>query len=203
MNDARSTKPGAGVRRLEEALVALAPPARAAARLLEELAEARPVHRGDFLVRQGQRVDWLGFLSRGLVRLFQHRGEREITLGFDCEDRFVGAFDAFVSRAAARYSIQALEDGELVRIDRRGFERLHAEAPGWPEVMAALLEHPLERKIDKELRIRTQTPEERYAALVRSNSYLVRRVPQYLLASYLGIAPETLSRIRARGNAVS
>jgi CRP-like cAMP-binding protein len=54
------------------------------------------------------------------------------------------------------------------------------------------------KRTDKELRIRTQSAEERYAELVRTRSFLVARVPQYHLASDLGIAPETLSRIRAR-----
>ena len=68
----------------------------------------------------------------------------------------------------------------------------------WRELSLRIAERELAHKIDKELRIRTLTPEQRYTELVRSNSYLVHRVPQYHLASYLGIAPETLSRIRAR-----
>ena len=156
------------------------------------------VPRGALFLRQGEAVNWLGFLTRGLVRIFRQTGAREVTLGFDCEERFVGAYDAYVARAPARYALEALEPSQLVRFERARLDELEARHACWREVFRRLTERQLVRRIDKELRIRTRTSAERYAELVRSDSYLVRRVPQYHLASFLGIAPETLSRLRAR-----
>jgi CRP-like cAMP-binding protein len=190
--------PAADLSAFLRALRALAPLPEEATGILLSCVERRTLTRGDFLVRQGETVDWLGFLTRGLVRTFRHQGANEVTLGFSCEERFVGAFDAFVTHSAVGYSIQALEDGMLMRIRRDDIERLNRKVAGWAELSNALLEHLLARRVDKELRIRTRTPEERYLELLRSDSYLVRRVPQYLLASFLGITPEALGRIRAR-----
>ena len=161
-------------------------------------ATVRDFARGEPLVRQGERVDWLGFLLSGLVRYYRLEDGREVTLGFDREERFVGAFDAYTSRQPARYSIHALEPGRVVRFDRNLFDQLAARHAIWRELSMRIAERQLAHRIDKELRIRTLSAEERYTELVRSDSYLVHRVPQYQLASYLGIAPETLSRIRAR-----
>jgi CRP-like cAMP-binding protein len=180
---------------------ALAPlPAAEAAHLCRG-ATLLALPRGTQLLREGEPVDWLGFLASGLVRIFRRAGEREVTLGFDCEARLVGAFDAFVTRAPARYGLETLEPSCLVRFERAWLEGLEARHPCWRELFRRIAERELVHKIDKELRIRTRTPEQRYAELVRAGSFLVRRVPQYHLASFLGIAPETLSRIRARMDA--
>jgi len=154
--------------------------------------------RGAALLHQGEPVEWLGYLARGLIRIHRLAAEREVTLGFDCEGRFVGAYDAFVTRTPAQYALQALEPSLVVRFARAQLAELQARHPCWRELFGRIVERQLLHKIDKELRIRTRTPEERYAELLRTGSYLVRRVPQYHLASFLGIAPETLSRIRAR-----
>lgn len=158
----------------------------------------RTVPRGAWLLRQGEPVEWLGFLARGLVRLSHRAGEREVTLGFDCEDRFVGAYDAYRRRTPASFAIEALEPCVLLRFERALLDELEARHACWRELGLRIVEQVLLNKIDKELRIRTRTAEERYVELVRRGSFLARRVPQYHLASFLGIAPETLSRIRAR-----
>jgi CRP-like cAMP-binding protein len=169
-------------------------------RFLCENVELRDYERGERLVAEGERVDWLGFLLRGLVRIHCEGDEREVTLGFDCEGRFVGAYDAYALREPARYGIESLESSRVARFGRSLLEVLEVRHLAWRELFRRIAERELVRKVDKELRIRTCTPAERYAELVRSGSYLVRRVPQYHLASFLGIAPETLSRIRARSS---
>jgi len=186
------------IARLRDAFTALAPLPEDEWSFLCARLELRELPRGAALVREGETVDWLGFLTRGSVRIFHTLDGREVTLGFDCEQRFVGAYDAYRTRTRSRTGLEALEASTLVRFERALLDELDARHAAWRELFRRVAEHELVRKMDKELRIRTRSAEERYAELVRTNSWLVRRVPQYHLASYLGIAPETLSRIRAR-----
>jgi CRP-like cAMP-binding protein len=153
---------------------------------------------GAVLLRQGEAADWLGFLERGLLRMVRREADREVNLGFELEGAFVGAYDAYMLRGRAQFDLEALEDGLLLRFERRVINALVAERSCWSELSRRVAEAELARKIGQEARWRTQSPGERYAELERTRSPLLGRVPQYHLASWLGVAPETLSRIRAR-----
>src|SRR5262245_21606352 len=90
---------------LRQACAALAPIPDEEWTFLAARIARRALPRGAWLLRQGEPVEWLGFLARGLVRLSHQSGEREVTLGFDCEGRFIGAYDAFAQRAPARVAL--------------------------------------------------------------------------------------------------
>jgi CRP-like cAMP-binding protein len=154
--------------------------------------------KGTVLQRQSEPADWLGFLEHGVVRMFRNLDGREINLGFELDGGFTGAYEAYMQRRPAQCSLQALVDSRLWRFDRPLLDGLLAGHPCWRELSGRIAEAELARRLDAELKSRTQTAEERYVAMLRDRSPLIQRVPQYHLASFLGIAPETLSRIRAR-----
>ncbi len=185
---ARALAPRSGPARAEElellrvAVVDLAAISAAEWDAFAQGLRAQVLARGERLVRQGSPVDGVWFLVRGLVRIVRREREREVTLGFDCERRFVGDTEAWLTGGPARCTIEALEECRLIHLSRALLEDLPRRHPCWEELFRRVAERQLLHKIDKELRIRTLTPRERYEELVRQGSYLVKRVPQYLLA---------------------
>ena len=164
--------------------------------------------QGDFLAREGQPVDCLYYLVRGIVRYFARaprvdRGRRrnkadEVTFGFDYEGRFVTDAEGFYVEGASRTSIEALEAVDAIALRRDAILAAYERHPCWERIGRLHAELVVRRSRDKEWRIRMLSAEERYRRLVDEQSPLALRLPQFHLASYLGIAPETLSRIRGR-----
>ena len=155
---------------------------------------------GELVFAQGRKVDEAYFVLAGMVRYFAvaKASKREVIFGFDYEGRFVADHESLFGGGAAQRSAEAIETVRAVAIRYDVMTAAWQRDARWSIVSCRLYEQLLRRAADKERRIRMLTAEQRYRDLVESGSPLATRLPQYQLAGYLGVAPETLSRIRAR-----
>lgn len=165
--------------------------------LIEPLLESRKVYKGEFLFREGDVCDFVGLTLSGCLRTFFLKDAKEFTLFFHSEHQPLGDYESFRKQRPACFSCQAIEDSEVLLVNHQVFHvfevapdgqkllRLHAES------LAFMLRSKL-------LSLFKDPPEQRYLTLIQTEPELLQRIPQYYLASYLGIEPESLSRLKRR-----
>lgn len=161
--------------------------------------QPRPVTAGELVVEPGGVSDDVAFIVRGCFRMFfLERDGSEHTAQIFTEGTFVGDYESFLLRTPADRWVQALEDGMLLLLSRQDQHALYASHVAFERFGRRLAEELYvvsARRYASFLRFDARA---RYEELVRARPELLQRVPQYVLASYLGVTPETLSRIRAR-----
>ena len=154
--------------------------------------------RGEFLCRAGQPGAALFFILEGVVRVFYSADGGEPTRNFAFERRFAGDWAAVLTGEPCGTYQQAIGPVRAVVIPGALLGALYDRHPCWERIGRRMAETAWLEKEEKERRFRTLTPEAHYRLLLSWGSMKTTRVPLRHLASYLGVTPETLSRIRAR-----
>ena len=166
------------------------------------LLRERECPRHCHLLRVGHVSRELAFIQRGLVRRYVREGAREVNTGFLREGSFANAFTSFTRQQPSAVALQALEDTRLLTLSYEAMHALSREHPCWQQFALGAAAFKLERQTEREAALLACSAAERYRRLTEAWPAVELRVPLYHIASYLGIAPETLSRLR-RQRAVS
>lgn len=165
---------------------------------IDAAAERLSVPARTLLLEEGRVADRLYLIRKGCLRLFFCNDGKEITFQFFFEGDFVASFDSLHKRQPSLFSLESIEAAELSAIKREDF---YALVERIPSLRRAYEEKLIERFRAYRLlflsRIKN-TPRQRYEELLKEHPDIVRRVPQHYIASYLGITPVSLSRIRNR-----
>ena len=169
---------------------------------LLEVIEQIPVRsfaKGEVLLAQGSVPTKCYFVFSGLIRQYAvDEDGNERTVNFFEEKHTAAVFAAKQSAEPSKYSFVCAEDSGLLVGDLNGEERMYAKYPFLEKMLKAMLEEMMADSQQGYADALSSGPEERYRALLEKRPGLIRRVPQYQLASYLGIQPESLSRIKRR-----
>ena len=165
-------------------------------------AALRPCHlaRGAHFVAAGQRRPEVALLLHGACRLYYPRPDgEERTTFFFFENHLLADYPGCLTGQPSQFSIQALTDCELVVFDYAVLRRLYDEWPVYERFGRLVAEYLLLGTDARLVEQLTLSPEERYRALLGSGkTKIMERIPQHLVANYLGITPVSLSRIRGR-----
>ncbi|HET8860968.1 Crp/Fnr family transcriptional regulator [Marivirga sp.] len=154
--------------------------------------------KGDFYLKEGQYSNKVSFIESGLFRLFyQVDGEEKITLFFS-EGEFMTDYFGYLTQSPSVRPIQALEDSTIYSIDRDNLNQLFNDSKNWERVGRILAESAYVTSVHRANRLLHDDYDTRLSTFIKESPSLIQRVPQYMIASYLNMTPETLSRVKKR-----
>lgn len=160
------------------------------------LREAR-FNKGEVLLNMGDSCKETVHVGSGLLRVASiDRVGKEHIVQFAPEGWFAGDRGSMYFNEPARFRIDAIEDSAVVFIDRRFFEVLAQHSPAFSHFNEVLLHNHIRHMQERIVLLLGASAAERYQAFVHLYPDLMLRVPQWMIASYLGITPESLSRVR-------
>lgn len=139
------------------------------------------------------------FVSKGCMRLYfiNRNGQEQITQ-FGLENWWITDYSSLETGKPSVYYIQAIEDSELISINKKVYEELLLKVPKMERYFRIILQKAHTASMRRFEYFRDQTDEERYRYFVSLFPGFVQRIPQYMLASYLGFTPQFLSKIRGK-----
>lgn len=155
------------------------------------------VPKGHRVVRPGQVGDFLCYVEAGALRTYLTLDEREVNTEFFLEDSFAGTYTSFLLGTPTALTLEALEACSLVYVTKAAFDQACDRNPAWLALGKQLVEAEFVKKCRRETAFLQDSAARRYQALLREHPHLEARIPLFHIASYLGIQPESLSRIRS------
>lgn len=156
----------------------------------------RKLKKHELLWEIGQVCKDVGFLTKGVMRYYFYRKDDEITGQFFFKNTFVTDYASLITGKSTRITYQALEEVELLIISRNSLNELFDKYKSWERFGRLMAEHTIIVMQRVRADLTSATPKEKYLQLLKERPKVIERVPLHLIASYLDMTPEHLSRVR-------
>lgn len=162
---------------------------------------SRKLRKKQYLLQEGDICKCLSFVSKGLLKSYflDEKGNERINM-FAFEGWWISDFNSFIHQEKAVLNIDAIEETEVLMITLADYEKMLLEIPVMDRYFRILYQNSLVTKDYRLIVSNGYTAEEKYLELAQKNPEMIKRVPHNLIASYLGLAPETVSRIRKKNS---
>lgn len=164
---------------------------------LEDRLIHKKIGKKEFLFREGQVVKYLPFINDGLMinNIVDEDGEEHI-IQIRGTGLWLGDLHSFFSGATTRFNIQAYQPTELLMINHETFDYITKNHPVYEKYFRLSIQNAYVQTLNRIYNLHSATAEERYLELIKNIPGLLDEIPHYLIASYLNIKPQSLSRIR-------
>jgi CRP-like cAMP-binding protein len=167
--------------------------------MARRLFKEEKIGKGEYFVRGNDVCTKIAFVAKGLFRMFYYvNGEDNTTLFFS-ENQFVTDYFGFLTQTPSFGPIQALEDSIVYTISYHDLQRLY-EFKNWERIGRIMSERAFSFSVLEANRFLHDDYDTRYVTFMQENPGYIQRIPQYMIASYLKMTPETLSRVKKRIN---
>lgn len=150
------------------------------------------------ILNEGEVANKVYFIKKGCLREWFNKDGKDITFQFFFENQAVASFDSFMNNKPSIFTIESIEPSILLSINKDDFEEIRSIVPKFQDGFQDYLLQRFGNYSQLFLSHIKNSPQERYAELVKNHPEIIQRIPQHYIASYLGITPILLSRIRNR-----
>lgn len=164
---------------------------------LKEISIPKTLKKGGFLHRPGRVCEHTYFIESGLLRIFYKKGDKEITDNFCAEDEWITSIYSFMKNVPDNCHIEALETSVLIGIHIQDLEKCFEDFPEMERFGRMLISNYFVKQSERIISMQFHKAKERYGFFQKTSKHKLYRVPLGMLASYLGMSQETLSRVRA------
>lgn len=166
--------------------------------LIDKYFKYQVIKRKNYLLEEGKICKFIAFIVKGSVRHFHIKDGEEKTCDISFENSFITEFSSFTYDNPSNISLQALEDTRILIISKEKLFELYRECRKYETVGRLMAEKVAFRATEIAMSLSSDKPEIRYKKLLNQQPELLQRVQQKYIANFLGITPESLSRIRKR-----
>jgi len=168
-------------------------------KIIGEKFKLKKLRKKQYLLQEGDICRHMGFVTKGAARMYSvdEKGHEHI-LRFGMEGWWLGDYESYMLQAPTKFHVEMLEDSELLMVSKENMQELIEHVPA---VAATIKAIDKQNAIATQQRIHaaiSQTAEERLEALMENHPEFLQRFPQTMIASYLGVSPETVSRIKKK-----
>ncbi|HYG40858.1 MAG TPA: Crp/Fnr family transcriptional regulator [Cytophagales bacterium] len=154
--------------------------------------------KGTIILKEGKVSDKCFFVLKGCLRQYQLVNGEEKTTGFFTEGQPAVLYSSYLKRTPSEYNLACVEDCILTTGTRAQEQELHKEYPKLEHLVHTLMPQDYSKVEDRITFLNFYNPEERYQILMKTRPELLNRVPLHQIASFIGVTPESFSRIRKR-----
>ncbi|MVO07821.1 cyclic nucleotide-binding domain-containing protein [Flavobacterium sp. TP390] len=167
-------------------------------KIISSKLQFQEIKKKDFLTKANTIEDKVYFIIDGVFRLFIELPEKDVTIDFGFPNKFLSSYSSFLMQLPSVSFIQSLTTSKVIFITRKDLYDIYKETNAGDAIGRLFAEEFFRYKSKRELSFMMETPTQRYLNLVKEQPQLILKIPQKYLASYIGITPQALSRIRGK-----
>ena len=164
----------------------------------QDLLVEREIASKTILLQEGEISNYVHYIKKGCLRQCFNKDGKDITFQFFFEGQAVASIDSFMNNQPSLFTIESIEPSIIFSLSKDNYEQLQRIYPELKDGFQDLMFQRFKNYTQLFLSRIKDTPRERYEDLIINHPEIIKRVPQHYIASYLGITPISLSRIRNR-----
>lgn len=166
--------------------------------IINSLFKQKEYRVNQIIHQEGLMCNKLWFIAKGLVRYTSNINGEDRNFIFRNEGNFIGDIESFIKRTPSTKSIVTLEDCVIYAISKNDLQIFYQKVTHGERFGRLLVENIFAAAVNHLVSFYTESPEQRYTKLIKQNKDFIQRIPQYHIASFLGIKPQSLCRIKKR-----